>query len=325
MSNLSSRRARIIIRVVAILAITLILLITSACATPPTAVAVQPSPTNTFTPQPSETPTATPTLTPTRTPLPTITPTPDWEKFNPTTWEECASKAHPAAQYAMMKAYNDFAKTHDIATEVAKFKASGKYEKPSFQSMGSMGSSAGGFAFGYLAYTRDAIYLGSSECTLQNISFGISNNVDVKVTIYLFVPVDAPDKLIMTIGKFTYPDPGLRSGKGLFGVREVMPEAGQIFRLRQAVGMSQVDVYRDGKAVGVSLVPGDTNYIGKTGESLATQLGMLSSAEAKKILGPQGTPGVQGPYGYGDEHAERLREHIDSKNINLLVGMIIKR
>ncbi len=324
MSHLSSRRTRII-RAVAIIVIAIILLIASACATPPTVVTLQPLPTNTFTPQPSETPTAPPTLTPTRTPLPTMTPTPDWEKFVPTTWEECASKAHPSAQYAMMKVYNEYAKTHDVAAEVAKFKASGKYAKPGFQWMGSMGNSATGRAFGYLAYLRDAIYLGNRECTLPNMSFGISNNVDIKVIMYFFAPIDAPDKPIMTIRKFTYPDSGLRSGMGLFGVREVMPEAGQTFRLGQVVGMSEVDVYRDGKVSGVTLNSGDTYYVTKIGESLNRQLGMISSAEAEKILGPQGTPGVDGVYGYGDKHIDRLRQQIDSNNINLLVQMILKR
>jgi hypothetical protein len=342
MPNLSSRRAQIIIRAVAVVAITIIILLTSACATPPTAVSlqptIQPSPTNTLTPQPSEAPTAIPTLTPTRTPLPTMTPTPDWEKFVPTTWDECASKAHPSAQYAMMKAYNEYAKTHDIVKEAKDFKNSGKYDKPAFQSDVSRGSSAGGYAFGYFAYLRDAIFIGSRECTLPKSSFESSDG-EVNATVYFFVPVDEPDKQIITVGKFIFADSMVRDGKTVIGVRDmlakvlqpdgkyiyraqigVQPQPGQVFTLRQSISMDQVDMYKNGQAPGVSLNSGDTAYIGKTGRSLATHLGILSRDEALTMLGK---PELQGRY--SDAQIDRLRQQIDSNNINLLVGMIIKR
>lgn len=261
----------------------------------------------------------------------------DLAKVEPKTWEECASKDSESANYLMWQAYNAIGEGA-IRKIAADFKANGKYEKPGIQTDISRGGSANGFAFGYIASTEDVILLGTRECVLPKTSVG---NTDISVTVYFFAPVDEPDKPYATIGKFIYPYSPDSARINLIGVQEVMemirdpitnkillgkaligfkPVPPQIFRLRLAAGMDEVDVSQKIIPNGIDLNARDRENTEKLGQALASQLYIQSKTDIRKILG---SPELQGLY--SDNQIARLQGEVDKKNLKLLVGMIIKR
>ncbi len=268
MFHLSSRRTQITV-------VVLILLITSACATSPTAVSLQPSLTNTFTPAPSETPTVTPSMTPvpTITPLPSATPTPDWITFKPATFAECCVVDSPFAKTKAQEVMKRFLEdsNHELTVLVKKAKNNKYYDKPGFYFSPKIGP-ASAFGDQDAGYAENAIVVGNYSLVLKRQNFGTAKDVDIIVDMGVYLPVDNLNDPISAIRNITYEikspqsttirkigvffplQPTTINGTlawgPLLGGENAKEKPGDIVRLRSSVAMTEVGMYHREKVQG---------------------------------------------------------------------------